>query len=88
MTLAFLYMFLTGRYCISIYDNKHYEAYEQINFVISINGSLLTIVLLIMTLMIMHRLKNRFHGLYTDYGKKLWIILIVQVVSLAISTIF
>ena len=39
-----------------------------------------------MSLMLMYRLRHRFHGLYTDYGCKLWLLVIIQIVSLFIGT--
>ena len=36
--------------------------------------------------MLMYRLRNRFHGLYTDYGSDLCKILIAQVLSVFIGT--
>ena len=35
----------------------------------------------------MRKLRNRFHGLYTDYGCKLWTIYIVQAISLLLLSI-
>ena len=58
-------------------EDDYSETHRLIKIFISINGSVLTIVLLVMSLKMMRRLKYRFHGLYTDYGKKLWCILIV-----------
>ena len=58
---------------------------ERINElrVYSISG--LTVILIISSFMMLRRLKNRFHGLYTDYGKMLWIIVISQTISLIIG---
>ena len=41
-----------------------------------------------MSLIMMHRLRNRFHGLYTDYGRKLWCVIITQIISLLLGTLF
>ena len=35
--------------------------------------------------MMMHRLRYRFYGLYTDYSTQLWVIIIIQALSLAIG---
>ena len=83
--LTFVYMFLTRRVCVLIYDKE--PSLYMIRLAIMINSTLLTIVLLVISFMMMHRLRYRFHGLYTDYGKKLWFILIVQVISIAFSAL-
>ena len=36
----------------------------------------LTVILIISSFIMLRRLKNRFYGLYTDYGKYLWIVVL------------
>ena len=49
---------------------------------------MLTITLTVMSFMLMHRLRNRFHGLYTDYGRRLWKGVIIHIIALSIGATF
>ena len=90
--LAVLYFAIAVEYCKTAYDDNFNERYYQtgsdLNLLVSISLAILTVALTIMSLIMVHRLQNRFHGLYTDYGFKLRVILGVQVSSLFVGTIF
>ena len=58
-------------------DNKEPTSLEKdINNLKAISFTALTVILIISSFIMIRRLKHRFHGLYTDYGKILWIIII------------
>ena len=62
--------------------------FKQLNMLISISYVTLSLGLAVMSLMLMYRLRTRFHGLYTDYGCSLWKVIITQIISLFIGASF
>ena len=82
------YVLNVTEYCEASFDGNKPEDGKLLNYIIlleSISLATLTVALTVMSLMLMHRLRNRFHGLYTDYSRSLWIVVITQIVSLCIG---
>ena len=89
--LTVLYFAIAVEYCKAVNDGHLYEDGQveyDLSLLVSISLAILTVALTIMSLIMVRRLQNRFHGLYTDHGSKLRVILGVQVSSLFIGTIF
>ena len=64
---------------------------SELNLVILISEAVvitLSIALIITSLMMEHRLRSRFDDIYKDYGFKLKMIFIIQVLSLIIGATF
>ena len=58
---------------------------DTLNTVIFSSFAALAIV---MSLMMVFRIRNPFKGLYFDYGLKLWIVILIQIMSLLLGTIW
>ena len=52
----------------------------------SISSAIFTAVLVFMSLLLMSKLRKRFEKFYVEYGCYLWTIVIIQAISLLIST--
>ena len=55
---------------------------------ISVNYVMLSVITVVLSVMLMYRFRNRFHGLYTDYGRSLWKGVIIHIISLLICATF
>ena len=69
------------------YWDKLIRTYDRTYMLNAVSLAVLTVALAVMSLLMMHRLSNRFHGLYTDYGCKLWYVIITQIISLLLGTL-
>ena len=76
---CFLFTYFSSEFCIAKFNDdkiKKDKAFDRLSLVQSISIVLLAATLTLLSLMMMHRLRYRFHGLYTDYGKQLWKVVI------------
>ena len=76
----------------SVDDCKAYNEGEDIihrdtALVRWINIAIFTVILVVIGYMMMRKLRLRYYSLYTDHGRKLWIIYIIQAISLLILTV-
>ena len=67
---------------------KWYQTYRDIEFLRWINLVFFTTMLIVVSVIMMRKLRLRFYSLYTDYGSKLLAIYIVQAISLLLMTIY
>ena len=68
---CFLFSYYSYEFCDARFDGdkpKQNKAFDRLSLVQSISIALLAATLTLLSLMMMHRLRYRFHGLYTDYG--------------------
>ena len=82
------YVIFTIKLYQSVSDvDKRHEVEGQIYWVNTIYLFLLTICPSVVNIVMLHRLRDRFDDLYADFGCKIQIVMIIQVVSiLAVST--
>ena len=81
IAISTLTILFTTQYCQSVYDKdmeKKHEISDTLRLLGVISAVLLTTTLIVLSIMMMRRLKNRFYGLYTDYGRILWAFVIIQ----------
>ena len=62
--------------------------FEKLDMLISVNYVMLSVITVVLSVMLMYRFRNRFHGLYTDYGRSLWKGVIIHIIALSIGTTF
>ena len=76
--LIVCYAYYTTAGCKAYIEERDADSIEwSINSLKAYSFTALTIVLIISSFIMLRRLKEKFYGLYTDYGRKLWIIVLI-----------
>ena len=77
LTITYFYTYYATMTCMAYFDGKDSDQLENsIDGLSTISFIILTVILILSGFMMLRRLRHRFHGLYTDYGKWLWIIVL------------
>ena len=88
--LSGLYCYFAVRYCDSeLHENWDHRGHlEHFTLMLRwINFGFFTVLLIVMGLIVMNKLKQRFYGLHKEYGRWLWTAVITNVVSMFILTV-
>ena len=89
--LSALYIYGTAKACNlnsnykPSYETKFYKTYNHILMIVPISLTATTVSLTVMSFMMMNRLRYRLD--HTDYGRKLWCVIITQIISLLLGTL-
>ena len=90
MGLSGLYCYFAFRFCeFDLHEHWDHKSHlEHFTLYLRwINFGFFTVLLIVMGLIVMNKLKQRFYGLYKEYGCQLWTAVITNVVSMFILTV-
>ena len=72
LAYSILYFFFVKKYCHKLED--YWDRYTK--FLKIVSFTTLTVTLTVLSLVMMRRIRTKFHALYKDYGHKLWFVVI------------